>query len=40
MIEALLRPIDASDFERRLRQLEESQAASRQGHYSPAVRYG
>jgi len=40
MIEALLRAIDASDFERRLRQLEESQAASRQSHYSPAVRYG
>ena len=30
MIETFLRAIDASDFENRLRELEESQAASRE----------
>jgi hypothetical protein len=40
MIESFLRAIDASDFETRLRQLEESQAASRPDPYGPAVRYG
>jgi hypothetical protein len=39
MIESFLRAIDASDFENRLRQLEESQAASRQDPYGPAIRY-
>ena len=40
MIESFLRAIDASDFENRLRQLEEAQAASRPDPYGPAVRYG
>jgi Family of unknown function (DUF5681) len=40
MIESFLRAIDASDFENRLRQLEESQAARRPDLYGPAVRYG
>ena len=40
MIESFLRAIDASDFENRLRQLEESQAASRPDPYGPAIRYG
>jgi hypothetical protein len=40
MIESFLRAIDASDFENRLRQLEESQAASRPDPYGPASRYG
>jgi len=40
MIETFLRAIDTSDFENRLRQLEESQAASRPDPYGPAIRYG
>jgi hypothetical protein len=40
MIESFLRAIDASDFDNRLRQLEEAQAASRPDPYGPAVRYG
>jgi len=40
MIETFLRAIDASDFESRLRQLEEDQAASRPDPYGPAIRYG
>ena len=40
MIETFLRAIDTSDFENRLRQLEESQAASRQDPYQSAIRYG
>jgi hypothetical protein len=40
MIESFLRAIDASDFENRLRQLEESQAANRPDPYGPAIRYG
>jgi hypothetical protein len=40
MIETFLRAIDASDFDIRLRQLEESQAASRRDPYAPAFRYG
>jgi len=40
MIESYLRAIDASDFENRLRQLEEAQVAGRQDPYGPAVRYG
>ena len=40
MIESFLRAIDASDFENRLRQLEEAQAASREDPYGPTVRYG
>jgi hypothetical protein len=40
MIESFLRAIDASDFENRLRQLEERQAAGRRDPYGPAVRYG
>ena len=39
MIETFLRAIDTSDFENRLRQLEESQAASRPDPYQPAIRY-
>jgi hypothetical protein len=40
MIETFLRTIDASDFDIRLRRLEERQAADRQDPYGPAVRYG
>ena len=40
MIESFLRAIDASDFENRLRQLEERQAANRPDPYGPAIRYG
>ena len=40
MIESFLRAIDASDFENRLRQLEENQAASHPDPYGPAVRFG
>jgi hypothetical protein len=36
MIETFLRAIDASDFEDRLRKLEESREASRQDPYDPA----
>jgi hypothetical protein len=39
MIETFLRTIDASDFDIRLRRLEERQAADRQDPYAP-VRYG
>jgi len=40
MIESFLRAIDASDFDNRLRQLEEAQVASRPDSYGPTVRYG
>ena len=40
MIESFLRAVDASDFENRLRQLEESQATRRLDPYGPAMRYG
>jgi hypothetical protein len=40
MIESFLRAIGASDFENRLRQSEENQAANRPDPYGPAVRYG
>ena len=40
MIESFLRAIDASDFDNRLRQVEEAQAASRPDPYGPTVRYG
>jgi Family of unknown function (DUF5681) len=40
MIESFLRAIDASDFDNRLRQLEEWQAASRPDPYGPSFRYG
>jgi len=39
MIESFLRAIDASDFENRLRLLEERQAASHQDPYGAAVRH-
>jgi hypothetical protein len=39
MIESFLRAIDASDFENRLRLLEERQAASHRDPYGPAVRH-
>jgi hypothetical protein len=40
MIETFLRTIDASDFEIRLRRLEEQQAASRQDDRGTFARYG
>lgn len=39
MIETFLRAIEASDFENRLRRVEESQAANRRDPYAPAIRY-
>jgi hypothetical protein len=38
MIESFLRAIDASDFDNRLRQLEEAQSARRQGPYAYTAR--
>jgi hypothetical protein len=40
MIETFLRTIDASDFEMRLRRLEDQQAASRQGDPGTFAGYG
>ena len=40
MIESFLRALEASDFENRLRELEEWRTASRPDPYGPAVRYG